>query len=103
MKEYFSLFDDDNRLRYRIRVEKGQVVDFVVQYETYVGDDFRPVVRYDASHGRPHRDVLDLDGSTMTKEWLPEFLDNRTALNFGAAELRENWRQYRERFLERIR
>jgi len=55
-KEFFAPLSEHDRLRYRIVTERGDVVDFVVQYETLVGDEYRPVVRYDGSHGHGHRD-----------------------------------------------
>jgi hypothetical protein len=37
---------DGNEVRVRIRTERGQVVDFVVQYEIVIDDERYPVVRY---------------------------------------------------------
>jgi hypothetical protein len=101
-KEFFMMLDHVNRLRFRMTRDDGEIVDFVVQYETLVEDDFRPVVRYDASHGRGHRDTLGPGGETVAKEWLPHSMSHKEALHYAADDLRMNWERYRDRFLERI-
>lgn len=66
-----------------------------------------PVVRYDSAHDRPHRDILDPHGETVTKEWLDELLDHTVSmaegLNYGRDDLKRNWRTYRDTFLEMMR
>ncbi len=57
----------DDYIRVWIRTERGTVVDFVAQYEAIVQDRIYPVARYDGSHGRGHRDLLDRHGETIRK------------------------------------
>jgi hypothetical protein len=90
-----------NRIRKRILIDRGRVVDFVIQYETDVDGIYRPVVRYDGSHGHGHRDILNLQGETVDKWWVPEHMDLGDALEYGSDDLDANWRRYRDRFLER--
>lgn len=87
----------------RIRTERGRMVDFVVQHETAIGDRMLPVVRYDGSHGRAHRDLLDGKGRTVRKKWLPSHLTFDEALIFGQQDIEGNWRTYRDAFLRRLR
>jgi hypothetical protein len=54
--------DGEDRLRVRINVDKGKVVDVVVQYESKIKEKWYPIVRYDCSHGFFHRDLLDPKG-----------------------------------------
>lgn len=102
-REFFDTITPRDRLRYRIRTDQGKVVDFVVQYETMIDGDFRPVVRYDASHGRGHKDVLGRNEDTIHKEWLPEYFDTKEALRYEARDLRDNWKRYRHEYLERTK
>lgn len=104
-REFFSPIDSANRIRIRIRIrtDHGEVVDFVAQYETMIGDTFRPVVRYDLSHGRAHRDILNPVDDTSTKQWLPNHLSEKQAIDYAERDLRANWQQYRDRYLERVR
>ncbi len=48
----------DDRLRLKIKTEKGKVIDIVVQYEAKFSGQWHPIVRYDCSHGFLHRDVM---------------------------------------------
>lgn len=91
-------------LRVRIRTERGRVVDFVVQYELELAGLPAPVVRYDGSHGRGHRDVLDRRGATIVgrKRWLPEEWTLEQALAYGRQDLLQNWPRYRDDFLRRL-
>jgi len=41
----------NDRLRLRIKTEKGKVVDIVVQYEAKFDSEWTSIVRYDCSHG----------------------------------------------------
>lgn len=65
-----------------------------MQYEARVGDRFYPVVRYDCSHGRAHKDTLDVVGRNIEKQWLENLMADR--------DLRSNWPQYRDEFIRRM-
>ena len=104
--DYDVLLEPPNDyLRVRIRTERGQVVDFVVQYETTVGGRVYPVVRYDGSHGRVHRDVLDAHGETIEggKQWFPEHLSLADGVELARSDFLKNWARYRDMFLRRMR
>ncbi len=104
--EYEVLLDSaGNALRVRIRTERGTVVDFVVHYEITIDDRVYAVVRYDGSHGRGHRDLLDAAGETVEhgKRWLPEHLSLAESLQVGLIDLRANWMSYRSDFHRRLR
>jgi hypothetical protein len=57
--------EEEDYLRVWIRTDQGTVVDFVAQYEAILSEFIYPVVRYDGSHGRGHRDLLDRHGETI--------------------------------------
>lgn len=90
-----------NRIRHRIMTDRGDVVDFVVQFEIRIEGVYRPVVRYDGSHGHGHRDTLNQHGDTIDKSWLPDHMDMKAALDYAIHDVRDNWMNYRARFLER--
>lgn len=98
--EFIDEIDATDQIRYRIRTVNGRVVDFVVQYETTIGGQVFPVVRYDASHDRGHRDILDRNGDTVEKYWLPEHMDFKECLAYGVNDIKENGTKYRDKFLE---
>lgn len=99
-RDYFLILDRNNTVRVRFKTVDGNVVDFVVQLETYIEGTYRPVVRYDGSHGRGHRDILDWNGNTIDKHWLPQHMDFNDCLTFARDDIRANWKRYLDRFLE---
>lgn len=90
-------------LRVQITTERGEVTAFVIQYEAWIEGAYRPVVRYDTAHGRPHRDTLDWNGNTIDKAWAWDGTDlsYKEALMSAASDLIQNWAAYREAFLRR--
>ena len=88
------------QVRYRVRfiTTRGRVTEFVVQLEVQTGSEWRPIVRYNTAHGRPHRDLYRIDGS-VTKQWLDMSLNE--ALTYAIKEIKDNWRRYAEQWLER--
>jgi hypothetical protein len=52
-------------LRMRFTTVRGDVTAFTIQYETTIGEDRVPVVRYDSAHGCAHRDLLDRRGRVI--------------------------------------
>lgn len=63
--EFERRLRNGDQIRYRIKTDRGHVVDFVVQYEVILDGNLLPVVRYDGSHGQGHRDILDSRGETI--------------------------------------
>jgi hypothetical protein len=78
---------------------KGEVLSFIVQYETRLGTKWFPVVRYDTEHGYAHRDIMDKSG---TKHKTPMFTeDYNEALTFAEYDIKSNRKIYKSTFLER--
>lgn len=90
-----------NWARVRVETERGDPTSFTVQYETTIDEERVPVVRYDTAHGRPHRDLLDRQGRTVGKRFLPEHWTIKEALNHARKDIGDNWGDYRERFMRR--
>ncbi|HEX5503626.1 MAG TPA: hypothetical protein VFW96_13465 [Thermomicrobiales bacterium] len=92
----------EDYLRIRIMSERGQVVDFTVQYEAVIAGKTYPVVRYDAAHGQPHRDLLDATGHNIDKLWYGSAYTYAQVVQIAIADLRTNWPQYRADFIGRM-
>jgi len=52
-----------DRLRVSAQKERGEILEFTVQYEALIRHEWRPVVRYDTAHGFAHKDILHPDGT----------------------------------------
>ncbi len=89
-----------DHIRVRFTTRRGRVSVYTAQYEPLIEGTYRPVVRYDSAHGRPHCDVLDWDGETIEKVWLAdEPLGD--ALNHAIEEIVTGWRELRAAFIRR--
>lgn len=96
--EYIIRIGDYDRYRHLHILEKGKIVFFRVQYETKIGDLWRPVVRYDTAHGFVHRDLLDIKGDAKKTPLFNQ--DYNDALTFAENDLKSNWKCYKKRFLK---
>ena len=92
---------NSDRLRVRLRVELSNVVQFSVQYETFVEHHWRPIVRYDSARGYAHRDLLDLDGRNIEQLYLGTIELYAEIVTNGINDIKVNWPIYRENFLSR--
>lgn len=92
--------DGQNRYRHRHVLEKDQIVEFRVQYETYVAGQWHPIVRYDSAHGFAHRDLMHPDG-TETKTAF-RYWDYAQVLTYGERDLKQNWQSYRQQYLKEL-
>ena len=99
-KEYFKYLDkfENERMRLKIRTEKGTVVDMVVQYESKVGEQWKAVVRYDCAHGFFHRDVIFPNGDKEKKAIA--ITDLETALSYAEQDIKDRWEFYKERYIK---
>ena len=86
-------------IRVEIHTEGSIVTRYIVQLEVWDLDRWKPVRRYDNAHGRPHLDVLDRQGRQIDKQWLP--YPTNDALTHAIADIRANWEQYLNEFMER--
>lgn len=93
-------YDSDNRRRVLFTKDYGRIVEFVVQLETYLDGRWKPVVRYDSSHGFPHRDLYDRQGRKVrAHEELRACTTNEETLTFAVQDVNENWQRYLLQFL----
>ncbi|MCL5951246.1 MAG: hypothetical protein M1132_05910 [Chloroflexi bacterium] len=82
--------------RVRFARQRGRVIQFSIQLECWIANEWHRVVRYDTAHGFAHLDILRPDGSQEKLE-LP-FESFNEALTFAQLDLKANWPTYRERY-----
>ncbi len=99
--EYVTPLGSDGRHRTRHVRIGNKIIEFVVQYEIKINEEWYPVVRYDTSHGFAHKDKLSYKDEVI-KERLP-FNDFNLALTFAEKDLKANWQKYREHFLKEVK
>ena len=98
--EYFHHLAFGQTIRVAFDLDRGRAIDFTVQFETWLDRRWRPVVRYEVAHGRPHRDVLDRAGRQVSKDWLPPEVDLQNAMEEAVADIKRNWATYLRASLE---
>lgn len=102
-KEFLKYLDkySNERIRIRIAVESGKVIDIVVQYETLIEGKWNAIVRHDWPHGFFHRDVL-LPNGDKDKQVI-EFDNLETALSYAEQDLKGRWEFYENRYIKKIK
>ena len=69
---------------------------FVLQYEAYIEDEWRAIVRYDEAHGFFHRDILWPSGQ---QDKSPQAVgDKGLALTEAIADIKEKRQAYRKAY-----
>ena len=114
-REWFQALDADglapsdpgnpagDRVRVRLNLQHGQIVDFVVQYETpdpTSEHGHRIVPRSDGTHP-PHDDRFDWSGKHAT-EWLDPAMTPREVVPFVIADVKARWEALRDAFLRGV-
>ncbi len=103
-REFLIYLDPETRsCHYRhFHISKGKkIVEFRIQLETLVKNEWYSVVRYDAAHGKAHRDLLHPNGR-QTKDWFEGYTIEEV-LTIGQKDILENWPAYRDRFVKEIK
>lgn len=93
--------DEQDKLRIKIRTEKGKVTDIVVQYESYLNNKWTPIVRYDCAHGFFHRDLLFPKGEKEKQTISISALED--ALNYAEQDIKDRWEFYKERYIKKLK
>ncbi|MDI6792992.1 MAG: hypothetical protein QME81_09020 [bacterium] len=99
--ELFLSSDMKDRLRVRALKDKGEILQFVVQYEAFIETLWHPIVRYDTAHGFAHIDVMFPDGRIDKQPiYSPSY---SLAFTYATQDLRGHWREYRRRYERRMK
>lgn len=102
-KSFIVLLGDSDRDRYRLfcSTDRGDVEIFCVQYEAFIDEQWRPIVRYDTVHGFPHRDVLHPHQPTEKTTYPGR--SNAEVLTLGQEDIKRNWQAYRNQYEKELR
>jgi len=96
-KEYLIRIGERARKRHYHKIDKGQVVAFMVQLEVEVEEGvWKPAIRYDCAHDFAHRDRYKLEGDRDKEELSLNYMDS---LDLADKDINDNWDIYQKRFL----
>ena len=99
-KDYFKYLSNKDRIRYKYEKEKGQILNLVIQYESFINGNWIPIVRYDNTHGFFHRDEM-----SPHKEQIKTkiYIDNlNEAFQYADSDIKENWKYYKKQYLKNL-
>ena len=103
IKEFTKTLDKnaEERLRIRVKIDKGKLVDVMVQYESFIEGHWLAIVRYDMEHGYFHRDLLTPKGEKIKTSI--EIPDLKTAAVFAEQDIKDKWEFYKEKFVKQLK
>ena len=102
-KEFFIFLGNQfkDRIRVRLKKDKGVILDLIIQYEAMINAKWIPIVRYDCAHGFFHRDLLLPNGDKEKKAI--EVPDLKYAFTFSKQDLVDKWEWYKEQYIKKIK
>jgi len=100
-EEFTVVLTAQDEARVQFDKENDRVLEFAVQYLANIGDEWRPIVRFDTAHGRPHMDISHPAGTQETREL--RFYSYNVALTHAIQDVQERWEFYRERYEREMR
>ena len=100
-KEFIKFLDEAGNecLRIKIKTENGEITDIVIQYESFIKQNWEAIIRYDCAHGFFHRDVLMPNGNKEKQSIAIENLND--ALLYAEQDLKDRWEFYKNRYLKK--
>ena len=99
--EFVTPLSPNDRRRHRHVSQKGEIIKFLVQYETKIGNTWHAVIRYDTAHGFAHRDVL--HPTKVIDKTILSFNNFNEALTFTDNDIKTNWQKYKETYLKEVK
>jgi hypothetical protein len=102
-KEFIKILDKigHDRLRVKLKTEKGKLIDIVYQYESFINSKWFALVRYDCSHGFFHRDVILPNGDKEKYEIIIKSL--KDASSYAEQDIKDRWEWYKEKFVKKLK
>ena len=89
------------RLRVKLKIDKGELTDVVYQYESFINGKWTVIVRYDCAHGYFHRDIILPNGDKQKNEVLIDSL--KDASKYAEQDIKDRWEWYKENYLKKIK
>ena len=100
-KTFIRWLGPEDRSRQVLNLDRGEITRFVVQYETLVAGEWRPVVRYDTAHNFAHKDILSPSGEVEKK--IAVSYGYNEAFTNAEIDIKLNWHRYKEEYLRKVK
>lgn len=102
-KEFIKRLDKfgQERMRVKLTINKGKLSDLVFQYESFIDNHWREIVRYDLAHGFFHRDFVFPKGKK--EKMRIEIFDVKTAATYAEQDIQDKWEFYKTKYLKELK
>jgi len=90
-----------DRIRIRSVTREGEIGSFVVQYEAFLKNEWREILRYDTSHGFLHLDVCHI--KKKSDKIKLDITDLNQAFSYAIQDIKAKWQFYRDRYEREIK
>jgi len=94
---YITTLTHRDRVAVSFQTKRGHVSHFSLQYEILLEGRWRKVVRFDSSHGVPHKHTFRRNGEAYRHD-IP-FSDIKEALTTLLLHIKDNYESMRENYL----
>jgi hypothetical protein len=103
IKEFTKQLDKtgNERLRVKLSIDKEKITDLVFQYESFIENHWREIVRYDLAHGFFHRDFI--FPKTEKEKMRIEITDLKTAATFAEQDIKDKWEFYKTKYVKELK
>jgi hypothetical protein len=75
-----------------LKIENGELIDVVFQYESFIEKKWYPIVRCDCAHGYFHRDIMKPNGDKDKQ--VIEIPNLKDAAKYAEQDSRDRWEWY---------
>ncbi|HBH82317.1 MAG: hypothetical protein A2X04_12960 [Bacteroidetes bacterium GWF2_41_9] len=102
-KEFFKILDREgfDRLRVRLEIDKGELINIIVQYESLIDNKWTAIIRYDIEHGFFHRDMITPKGEKIKTPI--DISDLNSATIYAEQDIKDKWEYYKQRYLKELK
>jgi hypothetical protein len=102
-KEFYKILNREgtDRLRVRLEINKGELINIVVQYESLIEDKWVAIVRYDIEHGFFHRDLITPTGEKIKTPI--DISDLKSATIYAEQDIKDKWEHYKQKYLKGLK
>jgi len=102
-KEFFKILDKEgnDRLRIKLGIEKGELINIVIQYESLINNKWTPIVRYDIEHGFFHRDLMTPKGEKIKTPI--NISDLNYATIYAEQDIKDKWEYYKQKYIKELK
>ena len=97
--DFTRLLSEEDEMRVVIETDKGEVKRFQVIQISQIDEAQHQIVRYDCTHGKPHKDRLYT--RPTKKENMPE-LPLKTLYELAKDDIAQNYKTYKQQYIRNI-